>query len=55
MSELRLRGIATREAANAFLPLSLADSNRRFAHPPAHPRPAWRARRATARRSCARR
>lgn len=42
VSELRVRGIATREAANAFLPLFLADYNRRFAHPPADPTPAWR-------------
>jgi transposase len=41
-SELRLRGIATREAANAFLPLFLAEYNRRFARPPAEPTPAWR-------------
>jgi transposase len=40
--ELRLRGIATREAANAVLPLFIADYNRRFAHPPADPTPAWR-------------
>jgi hypothetical protein len=40
--ELRLRGIATREAANAFLPLFIADCNRRFARPPADPTPAWR-------------
>jgi transposase len=40
--ELRLRGIATREAANAFLPLFIADYNRRFARPPADPTPAWR-------------
>src|SRR6266567_3477174 len=35
VSELRLRGIATLEAANAFLPEFLADYNRRFTH-------AWR-------------
>lgn len=40
--ELRLRGIATRAAANAFLPLFIADYNRRFARPPADPTPAWR-------------
>lgn len=40
--ELRLRGLATLEAANAFLPEFLADYNRRFAHPPADPTPAWR-------------
>jgi transposase len=42
VSELRLRGIATLDAANAFLPLFLADYNRRFARPPARPQPAWR-------------
>src|SRR5262245_57474417 len=31
IGELRLRGIATREAANALLPLFIADYNRRFA------------------------
>ena len=40
--ELRLQGIPTREAANAFLPLFIADYNRRFAHPPVDPTPAWR-------------
>jgi hypothetical protein len=40
--ELRLRGLATLEAANAFLPAFLADFNRRFAHPPADPAAAWR-------------
>jgi len=42
VSELRLRGIATLEAANAFLPAFLADLNTRFAWPPADPRGAWR-------------
>jgi transposase len=42
IAELRLRGIATREVANAFLPLFIADFNRRFARPPADPTPAWR-------------
>jgi hypothetical protein len=42
VSELRLRGSATREAANAFLPEFLADFNRRFAHPPAETLAAWR-------------
>ena len=42
VSELRLRGIATREAANAFLPEFLADFNRRFTHAPAEPATAWR-------------
>src|SRR5262245_42759879 len=41
VSELRLHGISTREAANAFLPGFLADFNRRFAHAPAAP-PVWR-------------
>jgi transposase len=42
VSELRLRGIATLEAANAFLPEFLADYNRRFTHAPADPTAAWR-------------
>jgi transposase len=42
VSELRLRGVASLEAANAFLPPFLADYNRRFARPPARPQPAWR-------------
>jgi len=42
VSELRLRGIATLEAANTFLPEFLADFNRRFAHAPAEGTPAWR-------------
>ncbi len=42
VSELRLRGIATREAANAFLPEFLTDFNRRFAHAPAEATAAWR-------------
>jgi transposase len=42
IAELRLRGITTRAAANAFLPLFIADYNRRFARPPADPHPAWR-------------
>jgi transposase len=42
VSELRLRGIVTLEAANAFLPTFLADLNTRFARPPADPRGAWR-------------
>jgi transposase len=40
--ELRLQGLATLEAANAFLPEFRADYNRRFAHPAADPTPAWR-------------
>src|SRR5262245_20612675 len=41
VSELRLRRIATRAAANAFLPSFLADFNRRFARPAAAA-PVWR-------------
>jgi len=41
-SELRLRGISTLEAANAFLPEFLLDLNRRFTRVPADPAPAWR-------------
>jgi transposase len=40
--ELRLRGLTTPEAAQAYLPEFIADYNRRFAHPPANRRPAWR-------------
>jgi hypothetical protein len=40
--ELRLQGVPTYEAATACLPLFIADYNRRFAHPPADPTPAWR-------------
>jgi hypothetical protein len=39
VSELRLRGIATLEAAQAFLPAFCADFNRRFTRPPAPPPP----------------
>jgi transposase len=42
VAELRLQGIATLAAAQAFLPRFLADFNRRFARPPANRRPAWR-------------
>jgi transposase len=42
VSELRLRGIATLEAANAFLAAFLADFNRRFTHAPADATAAWR-------------
>jgi len=42
VSELRLRGIATLEAANAFLPEFLTDYNRRFTRAPAEPTTAWR-------------
>jgi transposase len=40
--ELRLAGLRTPEAATAFLPAFLADFNRRFAHPAAHPTSVWR-------------
>src|SRR5258705_9966409 len=42
VSELRLRRIAPRAAANAFLPEFLADFNRRFARPALAPHAAWR-------------
>jgi len=42
VSELRLRAVATRAAANAFLPEFLADFNRRFARPPGQPQAVWR-------------
>lgn len=42
VSELRLRGLASRAAANAFLPEFLADFNRRFARPALAPQPVWR-------------
>lgn len=42
VSELRLRGIRTVEAANAFLPAFLADLNARFARAPADTVAAWR-------------
>src|SRR5512132_1883661 len=42
VSELRLRGIATLEAANTFLPEFLADLNARFARAPADTGAAWR-------------
>jgi transposase len=42
VSELRLRGISTAEAANAFLPEFLADLNPRFARAPAAAAAAWR-------------
>ncbi|WP_238539575.1 ISNCY family transposase [Burkholderia sp. KJ006] len=35
VKELRLRGISTREAANAYAPSFIVDFNRRFAKPPA--------------------
>lgn len=40
--ELRLRGIQTVEAAEAFLPTYLTDHNRRFAQPPAQTGAVWR-------------
>lgn len=42
VSELRLRGITTRAAANAFVPEFLTDFNRRFARPASQPRAVWR-------------
>lgn len=42
VAELRLHGITTGAAAEAFLPTYLADHNRRFAQPPADPAAAWR-------------
>ena len=42
VSELRLRGVATIEAANAFLPEFITSFNQRFARRPADPRPVWR-------------
>ena len=42
VSELRLRGISTLEAANAFLPIFLTDLNPRFARVPADAAAAWR-------------
>ena len=42
--ELRLRGLVTQAAANAYLPEFLADYNRRFTHPPADTHAAWRPR-----------
>jgi transposase len=42
VSELRLRGIATVEAAHAFLPEFITDFNQRFGRPPAVASPVWR-------------
>ena len=42
VSELRLAGISTREAANLFLPRFLTDYNRRFARAPREVEKAWR-------------
>jgi transposase len=42
VSELRLRGIRTAEAAQAYLPDFIADFNRRFGKPPANSQAVWR-------------
>jgi len=42
VAELRLAGITTVAAANAFLPAFTQQFNARFARPPADPVPAWR-------------
>lgn len=42
VAELRLRGLHTVEAAEAYLPTYLVDHNRRFARPPATADAAWR-------------
>jgi hypothetical protein len=42
VAELRLHGIATVAAAEAYLPTYLADHTRRFTQPPAEPVAAWR-------------
>ena len=42
VAELRLAGIATREAATAFLPAFTAQFNARFARPAVETTPAWR-------------
>lgn len=42
VSELRVRGITTVEAAAAYLPAFIADFNRRFGKPPADAHPVWR-------------
>ena len=42
VSELRLRAIATVEAAQAYLPEFIADFNRRFGKPPADNQAVWR-------------
>jgi hypothetical protein len=42
VAELRLRGIQTVAAADAYLPTYLADHNRRLTQRPAEPTPAWR-------------
>lgn len=43
LKELRLRGISTREAANAYAPSFIADFNRRFGKPPRSDHDAHRA------------
>jgi hypothetical protein len=53
VSELRLRTVSTRAAANAFLPEFLADFNRRFAQPrpdSIRPLPSWPPRSPSSRR-----
>jgi hypothetical protein len=42
VSELRMRGIDTVEAAQAFLPEFMADFNRRFGRAPARAQAVWR-------------
>jgi len=42
VSELRLRGVTTVDAANAFLPEFITTFNRRFARRPTDPRAVWR-------------
>jgi transposase len=42
VAELRLHGITTVAAAEAYLPTYLADHNRRFTQPPAEPVATWR-------------
>ena len=42
VSELRLRGIRTLDAAQAYLPQFIADFNRRFGKAPADPHAVWR-------------
>ena len=42
VSELRLRGVSSVDAAEAFLPAFIADFNRRFGKPPAAAHAVWR-------------
>jgi len=42
VSELRLRGITTLDAAHAYVPAFIADFNRRFGKAPASPHAVWR-------------